>query len=164
MIAFSAFANARRALKEALGMDTSNGTYIALFPDSVSEEIIRDYAAEIGVEAQEGLHCTLLYSRVPIKPRPIDIEAWLPFDGLGDELALFDQNNGKKCLVLKLTSLRIKVVHDTLIQVYGATHDYPTFEAHVTLARDLEPDFKIPEVTPSLKLEFNRYEVKELDL
>lgn len=162
MLTFSSFIKACRVLAET---NSAKGTYIAVYPDDDTLDLIGDLAEKIGVDLLplDGLHATILYSR-----KTLDHDACgklmhtsIPVHGTGDELTLFDQQDGKKCLVIKITNLELLSLHTTLRKM-GGTHDFPSYHAHVTLCRDLPHDFEIPKEEISIPMRFNDYTVQHL--
>lgn len=145
--------------------ENKSGTYVCVYPDEPSVRHIQYFCNEIGLEnpTEAGkLHTTLLYSRKHVNHDVCRRIIKVPTQGIGEGLALFSQQDGKKCLVLKVYSLDLKKQHNQLIK-RGGTHDYPTFEAHVTLARDLNSDFAIPKREVLIPIYYDRLAVKALD-
>lgn len=159
MLSLSSFLRTRSIIRE----ETSPGTYCALYPDARSRDLLAVFASQFEggtIQPSEKLHCTVLYSRKPVDIQDSDFE--LPYEGIGDEVSCFPQQDGKKCVVLKISSLRIPVLHHTLRRVYGATHDYPTYEPHVTLVYDYEGDVE-SRGNPFLPIVFDRHVIKPID-
>ena len=164
MLSFSSFIQASKNFFE--NKETKEaGTYISLLPNEASKQRIAGYIHKLGIKNHydiHKLHCTVIYSRksADIPDSKIDV----PYFATGTSLELFDQQDGKKCLVLKLAHSQINTLHTNLKSMYRTTHDYPTYEAHITLARDLNSDFKLPADKPNIAITFTGFENKPLDL
>jgi 2'-5' RNA ligase len=141
------------------------GTYCAVYPDEETIVHIKELCAKLGIKdptLPNKLHATVLYSRKHVDHDVCRNLVELPVHGVADELALFSQQDGKKCLVLKFSSIYLQRLHDRLIKT-GGTHDFPSYETHVTLARDLDDSFVVPDDEITVPLVFNKFEVKNLD-
>jgi hypothetical protein len=92
----------------------------------------------------EHFHSTLIYSRVQIpkdKQHNIDSTELQDWQFELNSLALFSDDRGvNNVLVLKLNASRLVDLHITLINS-GATHDFETFEPHITLSYDVPTSF-----------------------
>jgi len=64
----------------------------------------------------------------PIIARPLEFAVWK---------TNADSSVHTNCLVLKLSAPELVERHHELRRLYGGTHDYPTFEPHVTLSYDI---------------------------
>jgi hypothetical protein len=136
-----------------------------VYPDEETILQVRALCARLGIKdpmPPSKLHSTVLYSRKHVDHDVCRKLIELPVYGRGDGLALFPQQDGKKCLVLEFSSIYLQGLHNKLIQ-RGGTHDFPSYETHVTLARDLDDSFVVPKREIIVPLVFNRFEVKDLD-
>lgn len=168
MIPYNIYKRAVRVLKEAVG---KRPTYAAVKPDLDSIETIVEVCEAIGLPShlmvgETDLHATVTYSREPIGDPTKIIKEFMPIRAKGDDLTFFEsRDNKKQCLVLKLSSVDLRAVH-AAVQKTGASWDFPTFEAHVTLCYDTPPEYvkRIKRASkPNVNLLFTEFEVKELD-
>lgn len=163
MLGFSAFTRALKTLTEGVGRVPM---YVAVKPDLDSREGIVELLETIQFPSslmvpEREFHCTVAYSREPIRDPSLVVSEFLPIEGTADEWAVFGRE--KDCLVLKLSSVDLRALHYLIREKYGATHDFPTYEAHLTVCDRLPPDFKLPDAKPNLKLRFNGFEIRPLD-
>lgn len=143
-------------------------TYVPVIPDDASIHRIYGLMEEIGLPGKDrvvpsDLHTTVIYSNSPISNPSKTIREFMPITATGDDLTVFDTRSGKKCLVLKLSSVSLRALHVEIRREYGASHDFPTFEPHVTLCYDLPDDFSVPKKIDPITIEFRAFKVKELD-
>lgn len=126
-------------LREAL---KQKGTYAGVKFSKDTQESLVDYMREAKIPNmldKDKLHSTLLYSRKhcpnykPASPveyigTPIGLDVW-DTDAPG---------GGKsKCLVLKYSCPALEKRHAQLRKEHGATHDFPTYNPHITLSYDI---------------------------
>jgi 2'-5' RNA ligase len=139
--------------------------YAALRPDEESCRKIADLIDDLGIEnpvEASDLHATVLYSRKPVGDASTIIRKKLPVQAKSDRLEIFPSQEGKNVLVLKLSSVSIRALHHELIDRLGASHDFPTFEPHVTLCYDY-PSPEPPKLGVHLDLDFDTFVVRDLD-
>lgn len=119
------------------------GTYIAFRLSSESSASIRKWSSDNGIKKyctpkEERAHVTLIYSRNVIKDyKPSNDILTASFGGF----SLFDFNDDKtktvkKCLVMNIVCPELLKKHNTLRSVYNATHDFNTYEPHITITYD----------------------------
>jgi hypothetical protein len=136
------------------------GTYSSLLPSVESREEIFALCAKLGipnlVEADE-YHCTLIYSKkdctdiakedfnLPCSAIPVG------FKILGTE---------SKVLVLEVYCPNATFLHNMFMEKHGATHDYPDYIPHITIAKDYqgEPPTEVPEI----QIDFTGFTIEEL--
>jgi 2'-5' RNA ligase len=117
------------------------GTYVGARFTSETNEGLQRYQAEHKIPnplSPEKFHTTIAYSRVPI--------AWSPREDLAEAddaavapkgLTVFEsRKDGTRCLVLLLDSDYLQERFDTAIEA-GATHDFPSYQPHITLSYDI---------------------------
>lgn len=143
-------------------------TFASILPDLESRESLVELAEVIGLSntdlvPEPELHITVAYSRADIMDPTKIIKAALPVFGAGDEFTIFNTRDGKRALVLKVSSVSIRALHVAL-RKHGASHDFPTYEPHVTLCYDLPEGFVMPKNAPFVNLAFTSFEVKPLNL
>ena len=145
-------------------------TFVSVKPDSASINEIYGLMDRIRLPGKDRvvpseLHATVAYSRDPIHDPSRDVRDFLPIEADGDELTVFySRNEGKRVLVLKLTSLRLRALHHLIRKHYGASYDFPTYEPHVTLCYDLPEGFDFPKRIDPIPINFTEFESKKLDL
>lgn len=156
-----------------LGEDKAQPTYVSVKPNDASIDDLQVFMHHIGLKTDQmvspdELHATVVYSRKAVKISDADVRAWLPFSATGDELHFFKTRDGKDCLVLKLSSVQLRGMHAHFKTRHGASHDFPSFEAHVTLCYDTPPELKtkIEKIGEfkSVPIQFTKFENKALDL
>jgi 2'-5' RNA ligase len=136
------------------------GTYSSLIPSVECKEELYAYCAKLGIEnlvEPDEYHCTLIYSKhacpdvahenfnLPCKALPIG------FRILGTD---------KKVLVLELYCPNATRLHELFMGKHNATHDYPEYIPHITIASDF--DDKVPIEVPEIEIEFSGMTVEEL--
>lgn len=117
-----------------------------------AEEILR-WAADNGItplQSAADLHVTLLYSRAPVDwlkaPPSWDSESFEVEPGGPRVLERFGPN--KDTVVLSFRSYKLEWRHQELRKESGATHDWPEYQPHVTLALAVSPDLDIDSINP----------------
>lgn len=91
----------------------------------------------------QKMHCTLIYSRMPCKTPKIFPNR--VFNAEFEKFDVFEQRNGKKCLVLKLKSPDLLKRHQALMDEMEASYDFDDYLPHITLSYDIE-DFDIEQL------------------
>ena len=133
------------------------GTYASLKLKPTSQKRLSKWLKATNITTNidpEEYHCTVVYSRKYLPeletkevhlPQSATVSGW---EKLGNTL------------VLLLESKSIEKLH-TDAKKMGATHDFPEFIPHVSIASDYTGE--LPEEIPDFKLFFNEYKVEELD-
>lgn len=144
------------------------GTYAKIVPSAATAKFLYAVAVLLSDEpiAKEDIHCTVLYSKTEVqgafnlKPKMPIIGKIMSFDLFGDD---------KECLVVKIDCPGAKALHDKCIAM-GGTHDFDSYECHITLSYDADYDALESEVLerlePSLKnipLIFDKFESSDLE-
>ena len=144
------------------------GTYAKLVPSRESKNKILDAASKINIENLVGarsLHTTVIYSRVDCGHIPEEV-CELPMSANGSHFDIFDNPDGTKSLVLVLESSEMQSLHSLLKDEYDATHDFPSYQPHITLSYDYSystvPSNSILEYLQGL--EFDKFIVEPLIL
>lgn len=167
MIGYASFKRLLRVLTET----GPEPTYVAVKPSVDTRELLVELAEVVGLSSQDtvperDLHATVTYSRDPIDDPSKIVDEFMPVWAEGNELAFFETRSGKSCLVLKLSSVGLRAMHEAIKRT-GASHDFPTFEAHVTLCYDCPDDVRkrVEENKNQLNLwlTFDEFEVKPLE-
>lgn len=137
------------------------GTYSCLNLSAESSEELYAFCAKLGISNlvnPNEYHCTLIYSRkscpdianedfgLPCKALPIG------FRILGTE---------EKVLVLEIYCPDATRLHELFMDKHGATHDYPKYIPHITIAGEFNGN--LPADIPEFEIEFVGYKVEELN-
>ena len=137
-----------------------NGTYVCFNVSDESAKELNEWCQEhdIHVSSPSEFHCTLIYSKTPIKE-------FSKFHGLkilveskikGWELFGEDEN----ILVLSIESDDLTKINDLMIKC-GATSDYDTYKPHVTICTEHEGE--IPSEIPDFPITFKNVHVSGLE-
>ena len=130
------------------------GTYAAVKYDQSTLKILTEWMKIWNIPdflVEEKLHTTVLYSRAPLHPEDYKNLDAQQLKALGWKFApkaldrfssSSDKNSPKNVLVLKLEAPELVTFHQSLIQA-GATHDFPTYEPHITLSYEVPDSFDI---------------------
>lgn len=115
------------------------GTYVAVKPVGATAQMVGAWMQRSGLPnlvTLDSLHVTVLYSRKAIR-----------VTNRGDEYQaapagwkLFPNTDGTTSLVLLLDSPGLTRRHSELIR-QGATHDYASYEPHLTVTYDFRGDW-----------------------
>lgn len=139
----------------------SGGTYASLLLDERSRQELFAHCIELGLENlidPAQYHCTLIYSGIPC-PDVAHEDFNLPCKAMVIGYKVLGVE--KKVLVAELYCPNASSLHDKFIEKYGATHDYPDYIPHVTIAEDF--DGKIPKDIPDFDLEFDDQTVEKIE-
>jgi hypothetical protein len=123
-------------------MNNNNGTFVAVKFREDSKEALAKYASDSGIPnplSPDEYHSTIVYSR-----NPLAVEKQTVFDAhwigkpIGFDVFQSSWDDGSKtnCLVLKYLCVEMDTRHEYLKSL-GATHDFPTYNAHITLSYDI---------------------------
>jgi hypothetical protein len=150
----------KKLLESLKNSSHPGGTYSALTLSTKSSEELLSFMASLGVdnlEDSDEYHCTLIYSAQPC-PEITKEDFALPCKALPIEFRVLGKE--KKVLVLEIYCPNASRLHNLFMEKYGATHDYPEYIAHITVAKDFigEPPVDIPD----FQIEFNGMMIKEL--
>ena len=112
-----------------------NGTYISVKLDKDSSKKLDSWVTLNGIPNQTDpneFHATVIYSRKGV-PDAKSYDLGLPIDAKISGWHIFDTQQGTKALVAKIDSSVLAKHHTHLIKKFGATHDYPSYQPHVTV-------------------------------
>lgn len=145
-----------------------SGTYSKLVPCDKTKERIAEIVNLINLEnpaSVHDLHVTVIFSRKEC-PGINDFRPILPIKAVGAQFDIFPNKDGTKCLVLKLKSHHMDMLHQLCRREYGASHDYPQYIPHLTLSYDYtQPTVPSNDVAGYFKdLIFDVYAVEPLNL
>jgi len=114
-----------------------HGTYVGLRVLPPSGPKLYEFAKANGLVLSKSsferrLHTTVLYSRKPCPAIIADPEVHI---AQFEDYALFtNTDDGKNTvLVVKLNAPSVVARHIKLMAEHGASHDFPTFQPHITL-------------------------------
>lgn len=137
------------------------GTYSSLLPSVDSKEQLHAFCVKQGIENlvdPDEYHCTLIYSKNPC-PTVASEDYGLPcqaiptgFRILGDE---------RPVLVLEIYCPDAVNLHSRFRLKHGATHDYPEYIPHITVAKDFHGE--VPKEVPDFDIDFTGFNLMELD-
>lgn len=137
------------------------GTYASLIPSEECKEELFAYCNSLGIEnlvEPNEYHCTLLYSKVScpdIAQEDFDLPCKamiIGFKILGVETPV---------LVAELYCPNATKLHDKFIEEYNATHDYPEYIPHITIANEYTGD--LPVDIPEFDIEFEDKNIEKLE-
>ena len=125
-------------------IEKRNGTYAAVKYDEASCAIIESLIKQWNIPnpiKTNHLHSTIIYSRKPIpvekQHNMDDVElkrrGWKFPIGSFKMLDTSSENHDGIVLVLMLDAPELIALHDTLV-VNGASHDFATYDVHITLS------------------------------
>ena len=129
----------------------ATGTYVGLRVLQPACDLLYQHCKNANIPVKKStfdrrLHTTVLYSR---NHHP-DLET-APSDKYIAKItgyAIFGEQEGMRILVAKLHAPAVVKRHNFLMAKYGATHDYPDFNPHISLCYDFNGDIdKIPPFT-----------------
>ena len=145
---------------------TSSGTYATLVPDDSTKERIYEIIDLLNIPNhvnKNSMHVTVVYSRV-VCPTISTAPIVYPITATGSKFDMFKSPDGNNCLVLLLESELMHELHNHCVTVHGATHDFPSYQPHITLSYDYPfPDMPNPTLLDYFKnLTFDRYVVEPL--
>lgn len=136
------------------------GTYSSVLPSAESKEQLFAFVNSIGIEnlvEPDEYHCTLIYSKVSCLD-VADEDFNLPCKAMVIGYKVLGTD--KKVLVAELYFPNAIRLHDLFMEKHGATHDYPEYIPHITIADDFKDD--VPVDIPDFDIEFSGMTVEEL--
>jgi hypothetical protein len=124
-------------------MNKNNGTYVAVKFREDTKQVLYQYALMNGIPnplEPEEYHSTIVYSRNSISfstaERDLD-PIWTAVPLAFDVFEGVVDDRPGNCCVLKIKSFKMNMRHFELRKHFNATHDFPTYETHVTLSYDI---------------------------
>ena len=136
------------------------GTYSAIVPSRKSQEDLLAFMAGTNInnlEDSDEYHCTLIYSRNPC-PNIGKEDFALPCEAIPTGFKILGTDSA--VLVLEVYCPNALRLHDLFMEKHGATHDYPEYIAHITVAKDF--DGEVPKDVPDFNIEFTGMMIEEL--
>ena len=141
-----------------------NGTYVCAELSKKSQKQLSDWASNFNIPNPANpkqYHTTIIYSRKGI-PEVTDHKFSLPIKGTITKWDIFTSDSGDKCLVGHIESPELNALHKQLRSEYGATHDFDSYNPHVTLSYKYGSDTLL-ETVPDFKLEYTKIKIEPLD-
>lgn len=140
------------------------GTYICANVDHRTTKQLADWVKANNIPNPldpKEYHATIIYSRVGV-PGAEDYPLELPITAKVAEWKVFPSQSGAKCLVLALKSVDLDHHHSMIRKLYGATHDYPSYEPHVTVSYDYGSSTP-PSAIPDFDIVFDDVKIEPLN-
>lgn len=125
-------------------MKYPSGLYASVRFSDKTNTALRDLATALGIESPTGiddLHCTVIYSEVPVADDyGIETETLIskPIMALPHSFDVFGDDDN--CLVLRISSPKLYILHHSIKLLTDSTHSFPTYEPHVTLTYECSKD------------------------
>ena len=139
-------------------------TYAKVVPCDRSISKINDLTSILNIDnavAAKDLHATVVYSRSEVIGLDL-IEIVRPLEATPVAFDLFD-NGGKKCLVIKLKSDDLDMLH-WMTREMGASYDYIDYHPHITVSYDYNREPPADEVLDTIGIiRFNEFRLEPFD-
>ncbi len=136
------------------------GTYCSILPSNESKEALLNFCAGLGIDNlvdADEYHCSIICSDEPC-PDVAKAEFGLPFEAIMKGFQVFGEES--KVLVIELLCPDAKTLHDNFIEKFGATHKFPEYVPHITIAKDFTGE--LPEDMFDGTITFNGQTISEL--
>lgn len=137
------------------------GTYSAIIPSRQSQDELFAFMATLDInnlEDSDEYHCTIIYSKTPC-PDIVKEDFALPCESMPIGFKILGED--KKSLVLEIYCPNATRLHNVFMERYDASHDFPEFIAHITVAKDYESN-EVPNNVPDFNIIFTGMMVEEL--
>lgn len=121
-------------------MDNKQGVYAALRVLGQANDVLNAFIVSSGFPAvgtvkERRRHVTLIYSRTYAKVEPLKT---VLYQARGKQLRVFDEADGRRCLVVELHAPEVEARHKALMQAHPElTYDFPGYVPHITLSYDI---------------------------
>ena len=121
-------------------METTKGTYVALRVLGGANAWLDDFIKQhnippVGTVKEQRRHVTVIYSRVFAFVEPQKAKLYQAY---GRELKVFDEPDGRRCLVIVLEAPEVVRRHEELMRANPQmTYDFPNYVPHITLSYDI---------------------------
>jgi hypothetical protein len=138
------------------------GTYASILPSVETKEGIFRFCSDLNIPNlvdPDEYHCTLIYSKKSC-PEIANEDFSLPCSAIMKGFKILGTD--KKVLVMELYCPQADRLHETFMNKHGATHDYPEYIPHITVAENYE-DEDIPIDIYDGDIEFSGQTISELD-
>jgi hypothetical protein len=134
-------------------MNHSNGTFVAVKFKKEVAHILNAYCINFNIPNRldmDDYHSSIIYSRVPLKnvPESRDLDThWIAKPIRFDVFTSTRLGTKTNCLVLIIDCPEMNARHHFLKHYENASHDWPTYNAHITLSYDIG-DFDVRTLRP----------------
>ena len=121
-------------------METTRGVYVGLRVIGGANRYLDAYIAANNIPVvqtpkERRRHTTVIYSRVHA---PIEAQQGRLHQAYGKAFKVFDEPDGRRCLVLVLNAPTVEERHADLMKRYPQlTYDFPSYIPHITLSYDI---------------------------
>lgn len=137
------------------------GTYAEAATDEKTNEILFEFIKKYDIpNPVSDFHCTVVYSRTPA-PTYEKYKVTLPIIAKITEFKVFEQEDGKKALVVCLDAPELNRAHYDALEHHGASYDYIQYIPHITLSYDYTSK-TLPKNLPVCDPTFVKFTVKPL--
>ena len=115
-----------------------DGSYVGVRFDKETKKAIKELMLELKVPnriSSDKLHSTIIYSRKYVPELKANNDLY-PIKAKGIDLHIFDTQDKKRALVMKLDSRKLVDRHNEIMAEYQTTYDFPEYIPHITLSYD----------------------------
>jgi hypothetical protein len=145
-------------------LQEQKGTYSAVRFGQDTVDALIEVIEGLGIlnpTPSDELHATLLYSRKYLPKYRAKGVLTPPWTAKPASVEIWNTRNGKKAAVIKLDSFDLIDRHHFLMDVHGATYDFPEYKPHITLSYDYRNDYTAEELTKMIKSGIPQLEIVE---
>ena len=149
---------------KAIELYHDHGTYAKLVPDANSRSMLAGLQKHFSVPnpvVADKLHMTVIYSRKPCPAASELQDSFAPIGGKVVALKYLPSQTGTQCLVAEVDSADAVNLHHHIRATYGASHDYPSYLAHITLSYDCPSSIR--SIQEPIDIGFDQLLVSALD-
>lgn len=121
-------------------MDNKQGVYVALRVLGQANDVLNAFIVSSGFPAigtlkERRRHVTVIYSRAYVELQPLKS---VLYQARGKRLRVFDEADGRRCLVVELDAPEVVARHNgLLLQHPDLKHDFEDYIPHITLSYDI---------------------------
>lgn len=115
-----------------------DGSYVGVYFDKDSIKAIKELTLSLKVPNRipsDKMHSTIIYSRKYVPELKAD-NSHYPMEAVGKELHIFNTQDDKRALVMKLDCQALVDRHNDIMAEYQTTYDFPEYIPHITLSYD----------------------------
>lgn len=141
-----------------------DGTYISALLSKEDSDKIYNWAKDHGItnlDSSNDYHATITYSRKGI-PDVKEYSFELPITAKLSKWKIFNTQSGGSCLVIGLESDQLTKYHNDIKDLYGATHDFQSFQPHITICYEYNKK-EVPDDFPNFNVTFNKVKIEPLN-
>jgi hypothetical protein len=128
-------------MKDQIYNAQKHGVIAKLIPCFRTKRRISEMSSLLNIPnhvSEDDLHLTVLYSMKPC-PKIQNFSVRLPIIAQGINFDIFPSRaQTNNCLVLRVGSDQVHSLHSILKNEYGASHDFPVYQPHLTLSYDYQ--------------------------